>query len=59
MRASSSVTNGGTPNPASLTIPAGSSDSNDVTLVHNGANNVWTFAYTLNGTTYTLTVSVT
>ncbi len=55
---SSSVTLGGTPNPASFTIPTGSADSNDVMLVHNGPNNVWTFSYTLNSTVYTLTVTV-
>jgi hypothetical protein len=56
---SSAVSGGGTPNPATVTIPTGSADSNGITLVRAGSgSNVWTFTYVLNSTTYALTLTV-
>ena len=53
-----SVTNGGTPNPANFSITNGNSNSNSLTLAHGAGNTIWTFTVVVNGTTYTLTVSV-
>ena len=53
-----SVTGGGTPDPADFMIQPGSANSNTLTLTHNGPNNVWTFRVVVDGTTYRLTVTV-